>query len=269
MKDMILTALAKENGHLTRHQLWGKLFNGKNGQTEAQYWTAYYEAEQALVDDGAVERRRGRAGGIYRIDDQKSNGRTSSQGFAEDARLEKAAYQPALDALLSRWKEEAGYKSVFGAITSDQGRRKTGGRWTQPDIVICTVSDWIFSSRPEGEIRTIEVKRFESLDVLAVYEALSHKNQAHYAYLLVVGFPEKLDDSQQELYDRVYAVANQHGIGIITAGNVNDWETWAFEVDAMRSNADHAAIHQLVMNQLPKNVRDEFRTAIRSILVQV
>ena len=268
MNEMILTALKKGNGHLTRHQLFEKLFRGKNGQTEAQYWAAYHEAEQALVDDCAVERRRGRAGGIYRLDDQKSKGRTPTQQLVEDAKFENAAYKPALDMLLNRWKEEAGYKSVFGAITAGQGRRKTGGRWTRPDIVICTVSEWIFSSRPEGEIRTIEVKRFESLDVLAVYEALSHKNQAHYAYLLVVGFPKQLDDDQQGIFDRVYALANQHGIGIITAIDVRDWETWVFELDAMRSNADHAAIHRFVEDQVPKGVRDGFQAAIRSILVQ-
>jgi hypothetical protein len=268
MQDRIIAALQKADGHLTRHQLRGKLHNAKK-LSIAEYWAEYGDAEQALVDDGQIERRRGRYGGIYILDEQKVDGRSLTKQITEDRKLESAAYEPALEILLNRWKEDAGFTSTFGAITAGQGRRKTGGRWTQPDIVICTVSDWIFSSRPEGEVRSIEVKRFEALDVLAVYEALSHKNQAHYAYLLIVGFPDELDEYQQELYDRVYAVANQHGIGIMTSSEVSDWDSWSFELDAMRSNADHSAINQLVMDQLPKEVRDDFRKAIRSIVVQV
>jgi hypothetical protein len=268
MDEKIQSALKRASGHLTRHQLWEVNFNQKKQKVE-DYWTEYGDAEQALVDAGRIERRRGRRGGIYLIDQACSDQQSLPKQIAEDVRLEKAAYKPALETILRHWKDEPGFTHVFGEITAGQGRRKTGGRWTRPDIVICTVSDWVFSSRPEGDVRTIEVKRFEALDVLAVYEALSHKNQAHYAYLLIVNFPKDLNEYQQELYDRVYALANQHGIGIITAEDTSDWDTWGFELDAMRSNADHQSIHNLVMDQLSREVRADFRDAIRKIVVQV
>jgi hypothetical protein len=72
-------------------------------------------------------------------------------------------------------------------------------------------------SRPEGEVRTIEVKRFEALDVLAVYEAVSHKSRAHYSYLLIVNYPRALSDDQKANMEGVLAVAGRHGIGVITA----------------------------------------------------
>ena len=95
--------------------------------------------------------------------------------------------------------------------------------------------------------------------MLAVYEALSHKSRAHYSYLLVVNFPDTLNNDQKAEFDAVLAVAGNHGIGVITSLDENNWSTWNFELDATRSNADHQAINQMLLDQVPKDVRDPFR----------
>ncbi len=90
---------------------------------------------------------------------------------------------------MANWTEQPGFTHVFGAITGLQGRRPTGVDGVALTLCFALFQTGLFSSRPEGDVRTIEVKRFEATDVLAVYEALSHKARSHYAYLLIVGFP--------------------------------------------------------------------------------
>jgi len=271
MEADIIRALEEAGGRLPRQQLWGLL-------PERQPTEEYWAAEQALVDARRIERRRGRMGGIYLLpaaaepaaDEVPAAPDVQDEQPEElEVRREQEFYEPAMAAILGNWTEQPGFTRVFGAITAGQGRRATGGAWTRPDITICTVSDWLFSSRPEGDVRTIEVKRYEALNVIGVYEAVSHKSRAHYAYLLVVNFPENLTEDQKADFDNVLSVAGRHGVGVITATDAGDWSTWSFELDPLRSDADHQAVNQFLLDQVPPAVRDAFRAAIRNIVINV
>lgn len=262
MKQAIIRTLEGAEGqHLARAILWAKLPN-----FEEEEWATYWTAEQSLVDEQRIERRRGRNGGIYLLPPAQSAPRAS---LDPEFVAESTFYPGLLQTMLANWTQQPGYTHVFGAITATSGRRQTGGRWSRPDLVICTVSDWLFSSRPEGDVRTIEVKRYEALDVLGVYEALSHKARAHYAYLLIVDFPAELTSAQESDFEVILSAASKHGIGVITVAKADDWETWAFELDPHRSDADHQAINDLLYDQVPAAVRDQFRAAIRSITVTI
>lgn len=267
MEDKIVEILKQNNGHLTRRELWQLLCLPNDSPTD-QYWSA----EQELVDRKTIERRRGRNGGIYLIEVSAGAPQESEEAAAQllaQEKREEAHYERVLETIRAKWTEQPGFKAAFGAITALQGKRRTGGRWSRPDLIVCTVSEWIFSSRPDGDVRTFEIKRFEALDVLAVYEALSHKSRAHYSYVLVTEFPEKLDEVEKEDFENVLAVAARHGIGVITANDSSDWNTWEFELDARRSDADSQAINQTLLDQVPSDVRDAFHHALRTVTVRI
>ncbi|WP_343698410.1 hypothetical protein [Caulobacter sp.] len=272
MEDKIVEALKLAGGRLIRQKLWEKLPDVGQKPTD-DYW----KAEQTLVDARKIERRRGRNGGIYLVPETNDEPALveietipSSASAAElDPQTERHFYDPALNVILRNWTEQPGFTHVFGAVTAGQGRRQTGGTWTRPDITLCTVSDWLFSSRPEGDVRTIEVKRYEALNVMGVYEAVSHRLRAHYAYLLIVNFPTELSEDEKGDFDNVLSVAGRHGIGVITATSVEKWSTWSFELDPLRSDADNQAVHQFLLDQVPPDVRGKFREAIRSIKITI
>ncbi len=272
MEDKIVEFLKENDNHLARSELWAAL-GLPDGRPTDDYWAA----EQALVDAGCIERRRGRRGGIYLLEPEPAvmeeavlpQQPQAEAVEVEDEKYERDHYEPALNTILTRWTEQPGFTHVFGAITAGQGRRATGGRWSRPDLVLCTISDWLFSSRPEGDVRTIEIKPYSALDTLAVFEALSHKSRAHYAYLLIVDYPEELNEDQKSDMEIIQAAAARHGIGVITATKTDDWDTWTFELDARRSDTDPQAIHQLLLDQVTKEVRDKFREALRSIRVTI
>jgi hypothetical protein len=269
MKDKIVQLLENSSDkRLTRLKLWAELgLPLENGTPE------YYALEQKLVDERIIERRQGRKGGIYLIqqelsaEDIEAGGLQNSNEIVSavetDYRKERSHYGPALNKIVENWHDAYKFGKVIGAITASQGSKKTGGKWTRPDLVICTVSEWIFSAAPEGDVRTIEIKTFESLDVSAVYEALAHKSSSHYAYLLIVNFPREPNSDERANFEAVLAAAGRHGIGVITSIATNDFSTWETELDPTRSDADNQTVNQFLLDQFPADKREEFSRHIK------
>ena len=274
-KERILKVLQESNGRLTKGERADKflLDPGKDLYDRVKYdrvKNLYYEAEQELVDEGHIERCRGCKGGIklvQRGDSQSQIDPESSDSTAEESSSgERGHYEPVLEQIKKHWMEERSVKNVYGAVTAYQGRRDTGGRWSRPDIILCTVSEWIFSPRPEGEVRTIEVKLFDGLDIIGVYEALAHKSCSHYSYLMIVDFPkEGLNSDQKQDFDKIMAAADRHGIGIITVPDSNDWSTWEFLLEPTRSDAAPQQINDFLYNQFPQSERSKFKSEIHTI----
>ena len=272
VKDEILQALEDNGGRMTKDELINKFFQ-KYGKD------LYYKAEQDLVDDKIIERRRGRKGGRYLVQQDDSQSQTDpepSDSTAEESSpdRENYHYKPVIKQIQQHWTDERDVKHVYVALTAHPGSVPTGGRWSRPDITLCTVSEWIFSSRPEGEVTTIEVKVFnDQLDIVGVHEALAHKSRSHYSYLMIVKFrTEKLDSEQEEdfdkireNYDRIRVAAASHGIGIITVPDSNDWSTWKFPLEPTRSDADRQEINEFLLNQFPEDERNLFTNKIRQI----
>jgi hypothetical protein len=262
LKKEIIDFLRSSEGRSTRAHLWTRLELPDFHPTD-EYWIA----EQELVDTQKIERRRGRKGGIYLLEEiaaeTKGKAKEAAETEAQQKKRERNHYVPSLNIIENSWMQEFGFKAVFGAVTAHQGRRQTGGKWTRPDLIICTVSDWLFWPAPQGEVRTIEVKLFEALDVTAVYEAAAHRTRAHYAYLLVVNCPEEFDDDTQSYFDEILGVAARQGIGVISCSKTDDHDTWVYELDPTRSDVDPQAINQLLLDQMPKAKREAFGNEVK------
>ena len=272
VKDEILQALEDNGGRMTKDELINKFFQryGKD---------LYYKAEQDLVDKNCIVRRPGYKGGRYLVQQDDSQSQVdpeSSDSTAEESspegENESYHYKLVIEQIQQHWADEQDVKHVYVARTAHPGPVPTGGRWSRPDITLCTVSEWIFSSRPEGEVTTIEVKVFnDQLDIVGVHEALAHKSRSHYSYLMIVNFRTKKLDFEQEKdfdkirenYDRIRVAAARHGIGIITVPDSNDWSTWEFPLEPIRSDADRQEINDFLLNQFPEGARNSFANKIR------
>ena len=82
--------------------------------------------------------------------------------------------------------------------TASQGKRKTGGRWTRPDVSLVSVSDYEFVPGKSLEIVTFELKHYSSFDVVGVFEAAAHSRfatRSYFAVYMPVDWPlqEQLD----------------------------------------------------------------------------
>ena len=264
-KERIVEALRSAGGRLTKSELVNKFFSDLGEDL-------YYQAEDALIEEQRIERCIGRNGGIRLVQQGDLQSRVdpeSNDSTAEESlRKEKNHYELVVQQIKEHWTEERSVKHVYVADTAYQGARKTGGRWSRPDITLCTVSEWIFLARPEGEVITIEIKLFDDVDVTGIYEALAHKSCSHYSYLMIVNFPkqEELVSKKKEDFDKIMVAATRHGIGIIKVPNSNDWNTWEFPLEPTRSDAGHQEINQFLLDQFPGDERNAFADKIREII---
>jgi len=92
------------------------------------------------------------------------------------------------------------------------------------------------------------VKTYDGLDVTAVYEALSHRRAAHYAYVLAY-VPDSERAALKSLLDRLDDDASEHGVGIILAGDAADYKTWTFVVEPWRNTPEPANVDDFIRTQ--------------------
>lgn len=228
----------------------------------------YVAAKKKLIDAGRVYTRRGRNGGIYLSEEEipaEEAGESSEASQEERKKIaESGHYEAALEVFRTDWKGAYEFLEVCGQITAKAGRKKTGGRWTRPDITLLCLSKSIFDAHPYGDVRTIEIKLFDSVDVSSVFETLSHRSRAHFSYLLIVNTPVEKKPGQEERLGAVIDEAARHGIGLITASQTKFYSTWKIVVEARRNveDEDSVSMEDFVSSQA-KEAMKEFEEAFK------
>jgi hypothetical protein len=97
---------------------------------------------------------------------------------------------------------------------------KVVGPWVRPDLTLVSYKKFPWTIGNEFDVVTFEVKRPDSANVLAVFEALSHATAATRAYVV---FPmslsewEKTSPAQAE---RVRDECSRHGVGLILVDDI-------------------------------------------------
>lgn len=110
------------------------------------------------------------------------------------------------------------------------------------------------------EVVSFEIKPYATLDVSAVYEALSHRRASTHAYVLTHVPTSVHKESEEELKDTLAALeneANKFGIGIIVADDPNDFETWETLLDAERFEPNPARLNEFIAQQVSKASQDQ------------
>lgn len=256
----ILAHLRQQGNRSTRPSLISAL-----NVTDPDLRETYRAAEQALVDKDKIEVRRGRNGGVFLITETELEPTPEALGktVAEERRKEKHHYANLKSVLEGEWALDGRFQSVNVCETAYLGRKRTGGRWTRPDLTALCVSQRIFDPHKRGDVRTFEVKLFETVDVSAVFEAVSHRARSHYSYLLIVGAPNK--HSGEERLEPVVAEAARHGVGVyvIEEGRSGSYSGWELHLDARISDADPIEIENFVEQQVAAETRKAFMLTLR------
>ena len=149
-------------------------------------------------------------------------------------------------------------------VTSSQGGRFTGGKWTRPDITLASSKEYKYVPGRFVELRTFEVKTYDGLDITAVYEALSHRRAAHVAQVLV-HVPECERAALKPILQRVIGDAEEYGIGVTTLADPRDYKTWRVEVDARRANPEPADVNAFIRAQTGGEFKDTILSWCRRV----
>jgi len=165
-------------------------------------------------------------------------------------------FKPVSSVLRNHWSKEQGFDNYLVEVTAKQGSRQTGGKWTRPDVTVVGYKTFPYLPGRFLEVISFEIKPTNTLDITAVYEALSHRRSATRAY--VVGHIPH--DAQNEMGNELEAVtdeAKKLGIGVIVADDPADFDTWEVLLDADRFEPDPARLNEFIARQTTPELREQ------------
>ncbi|MEU4806369.1 hypothetical protein [Actinosynnema sp. NPDC023587] len=239
--------------------------------------TRYFRARDALVDGGLIVRGRGRGGVVRRVVsdddtvaertiavvvDTTADPETTAATVEAVIKNELALYDPMRHVIATDWAQDHRRDPLAVEITALQGRRATGGTWSRPDIVSVEVRTFAYVPGKYLEVATFEVKASNAVNVQAVYEALAHRRSATHSYVLL-HIPADQADHLEDAVADVAEAARAHGIGVITAADPHDYDTWEDREEARRVEPDPERLNTFVATQLAPTTRDLISRRLR------
>ncbi len=246
-----------------REQPGGK--SGNKSLREALGWSGeedrYWKAHGRAIDQGLVVSGRGKGGSVQLItlsDDSTVPSLPASPPPAKESDL----YNPAKVVIEQTWAKSENYDDYVVEITAQRGSAATGGKWTRPDLAILGTKAFPYLPQRLFDIVTFEIKPIGQTTVEGIFEALSHQQFASRSYC-VFHVALDADESFQDKYSeasRILSTARKHGIGVIIATNIADWETWDELLKADRVNPDPEQVNRFVATG--------FNTAIREKIIK-
>lgn len=127
---------------------------------------------------------------------------------------------------------------------------KIAGKWTRPDVIITSKKKIPFIPGEEFDIITFEVKKSESVNVLAVFEALAHRSAASLSYVV---FPVNESEFKiaSEINQRIMFECAKYGIGIVCINDLFDKSSFVEVLEAQRHDLDKARASDFLRAVLP------------------
>jgi hypothetical protein len=232
----------------------------------------YFDLRNSLRADGRIERGKGKGGSVHRFISVvpldaglKVASVESTTGQAEPAEpqpepSEADLYKPFRAAIETGYVPDNDLKPWICEITASQGKRSTGGRWTRPDVALVAQQTFPYVPNKIFQVITFEIKPDLGTALDGVFEASAHSAFAHRSYL---AFPDSSDYDDNPLYDRIHTECERFGLGLILFEDVNNWDTYDFQVPAKFREPDPQAVNDFIKTQISEKSREEIQRWFR------
>jgi hypothetical protein len=139
----------------------------------------------------------------------------------KDFIISEDRFYPAVQTGLKRlWLTEKFQENEFYIENTAKRDSKIAGRWTRPDFTMVSHKKFAWTIGNEFDVVTFEVKRPDSCNVLAVFEALSHATAATRTYVVFPIDEPKWKEADPDQEARVKDECSRHGVGLILIENV-------------------------------------------------
>jgi hypothetical protein len=219
----------------------------------------YWRTHEALFTDDRISRGRGKGGSVT-LYERNVNG---SDPTPQIPLGERALYVPARKEIEKRWAPSKYYEedSFVVEITAQQGKRNTGGKWSRPDVTMIAVREYDFIPGKHLDVATFEIKPAEAVGVEGVFEALSHRQASTYAYAIFVADNETFNEHRE--VERILAYSKAHGIGLIIAEDIGNFDTWDERLEPVRGVPDPKLIQQFIQTSMSSKAQEKIRQWVR------
>ncbi len=138
-------------------------------------------------------------------------------------------------------------------ITAHRGGKKTGGKWTRPDLSLVAVNTFPFIPGKTIELITFEVKPADNFGIDGVFETASHSKPAHRSYLMI-HTPNGKPDTEE--FQRLASECERFDLGLIIFKNPNDCDTFETVQEARRRNPNPGDVNSFINTVISKESKD-------------
>ena len=152
---------------------------------------------------------------------------------------EREFYDPCIGLIGSLWKTLGYQQNKFFIENTSAKDSRISGRWTRPDLTMISRRTFAWTKGEEFDVTTFEIKRPDSCNVLAVFEALSHASAATKAYVVFPIDEKRWKEADSAQAERVVEECNRHGIGLILINDIGGAAKPVHFISAQRRNIDH------------------------------
>lgn len=157
----------------------------------------------------------------------------------KDFSIKESDYYPQVQKSLDELWLKKFEKSEFYIENTSAKDSKIVGRWTRPDFTLISHKKFSWTIGYEFDVVTFEVKRPDSCDVLAVFEALAHTTAATRAYVVFPINASEWAEANPDQEARVKDECSRHGVGLILIENVYTAPIPVEIIAARRKEIDH------------------------------
>ncbi len=221
----------------------------------------YFKIRDELAAEKAIEIGRGRGGSIRlpaarrkNIRRKKRKGKTSKKRRS----VERGLYPGFLTAL-HLWADAQGWTDKVVQQTSDQGSRKTGGRFTRPDFVVFGSKKYEYTPGTVRDVESFEVKPLGT-PIDAVFETAAHSRVTTKSYLAL---HVASDNPTEDELSRLESECQRFGIGLILFEDPSKFANWDYRIDPVRREPDPDLLEQFVRDQLTAKNQETIRKWVR------
>lgn len=219
----------------------------------------YWKAHGRALDQGRAVSGRGKGGSVVLTPVTDAAEESQSVQTPQAAGSERDLYPSAREVIEKSWAKSQNYDDYVAEVTALRGRAATGGKWTRPDIAVLGTRAFPYLPQRFFDIVTFEIKPNGQTTVEGIFEALSHQQFASRSYCV---FQVQLADEEafQDKYDnsgRILSTARKHGIGVIVATKMEDWETWDELLSADHVNPDPEQVNRFIATGFSQEIRDK------------
>lgn len=240
----------------------GEFIGNVNLLRRSKLGDKYWDVRHELISKGALIRGKGRGGSVARILDNGGIVTAKKKGKAH-VEKERELYEPLKDWLDEIWGADKIPGDFFEVCitATPKGKKRDGGKWSRPDLVLVQVNNYDYLAQPVLEVTTFEVKRFsDAEDISSVYETAAHSRWAHFSYLVV-----EVPDGDHEFAERFMSEVERFKLGLIFMWKERG--TWKFEEqewETERLNPDLKELDYLLSVFFKNSKREkEYKGAIR------
>jgi hypothetical protein len=217
----------------------------------------YLKLRNELVAEGKVEIGRGRGGSVRRVLTEVDPAAVAAR--RKSRRTSERSLYPGFLESLRLWAGAQAWTDYIIQQTSDQGRRRTGGRFTRPDFVVIGIKNYECTPGVVRDIETFEVKPLGAT-IEVVFEAASQSRVASKAY---VALQTAENEPTEDELGRIESECQRFGIGLITFADPSDYQNWQYLAEPVRKEPDPELVEQFVRDQMSTKNQEHTRKWMR------